>query len=152
MENKQASRPGLKNGGIQLEELDRHIILYVKGHYKDYENITLESIFAQWCSLYVHQVETYQVMNMMLRSYNRLIKLGLFDPNIETLIGELFASNRRIKGDGQQITPEAIINYIGNLYYDLQVNDDEKNLVELGEIDESLSGKIERLYVREETE
>lgn len=146
------TRPGLKTGGVQLEELDRHIILFIKGHYKGYENISLESIYAQWCSLYVHQVETYQVMNMMLRSYNRLIKLGLFDSNVETLIGELFASNRRIKGDGQQITPEAVINYIGNLYYDLQVNDGENNLVELGEIDESLSRKIERLYVREETE
>lgn len=146
------TRPGLKTGGVQLEELDRHIILFIKDHYKAYENISLESIYAQWCSLYVHQVETYQVMNMMLRSYNRLIKLGLFDSNVETLIGELFASNRRIKGDGQQISPEAVINYIGNLYYDLQVNDGEKNLVELGEIDESLSGKIERLYVREETE
>lgn len=134
-----------KGGGIKLKELDRHIILYVKGHYKEFEQITLQSIFAQWCSLYVNQVEERQVMNMMLRSYKRLIKLGIFKIDLQEMFGEMFSANRRINGSAGEITPAAIINYIGQQYYDLQINDNEKNLIDLGEIDPTLASKIDRL-------
>lgn len=132
-------------GGIKLKELDRHIILYIKGHYKEFEQISLQSIFAQWCSLYVSQVEERQVMNMMLRSYERLIKLGVFKVELQEMFGEMFATNRRLKGSACEITPGAIINYIGQNYYNLQINDHEKNLINLGEIDPTLASKIDRL-------
>lgn len=134
-----------KGGGIKLEDLDRHIILYIKGHYKEFEQISLQSIFAQWCSLYVSQVEERQVMNMMLRSYKRLIELGIFKVELQEMFGEMFAANRRLKGSAGEITPAAIISYIGQQYYDLQINDDEKNLIDLGEIDPTLASKIDRL-------
>lgn len=132
--------------GIEISDLDRHIILFVKGHYSDYEDVSLKSIFAQWCSLYVSQVEPKHVMNMMLRSYSRLTELGIIKTDVSEMIGELFTTNRRVNGDGGVITPEAIINYIGSVYCDLQIRDSSgNNIIELGEIDKELPDKIKRL-------
>lgn len=137
---------------ITPEYRDRQIILLVKGHFSDHENVSLETLYAQWHGLHLHQVDEIRVMYMMLESFDRMCAIGVLKGTPSTLIEELFKRNHDLTGDMYAITPKAIIGHIRERYLSLRTKSATHVLIDIGKIDDELPNLIDEIVARDKQE
>lgn len=137
---------------MELHYWEKQLILYTKYHYGriDY-NKDLKRFSAELYGLGVENTDNYNVLGMVVRLYQKLVDAGHIRFNLEKYISDIFKRASFERGK-KEVSYNDIIHQMLAEFQGLVVHEDEKEILELGEVDEMLKATIQKEINRKHVE
>lgn len=124
---------------MELHEVEKQLILYTKGHFKqvNYQE-DLKYFAAKLYNLPPKHVELYSIVNMVIDLYQELIDNGYLKFNFKTFMNDIFKRAYR-EQNKREVNWNIIIREMLAEIQGMQVNNlTDKEDLELGEVNLSL--------------
>jgi hypothetical protein len=123
---------------VKIFEAEKQLILYTKNHFKrNRSDEDLKYFAAKLYGLDPRQTEKYNVINMVVDLYEKLIAMGLIKFTLNSFLSETFRRAWRQNGN-DNVNWDTVISHILAEIQGMQVKDKEKVFIELGEADLSI--------------
>lgn len=121
-----------------LTDFQKQVVLFTKGHYSEYKQISLQTMAAVYFDLSIEYVKDEQIVNMLFPIFDVLL------PNISRIdmMYGMFKSNRVYGGNGRIIELGDTINYLVGEISCVPVVVNGVDTLELGKIDYMLVNKL----------
>jgi hypothetical protein len=127
---------------MELHYWEKQLILYTKHHFRriDYDK-DLKRFPAEMYGLSLEHVESYSVLGMVVRLYQKLADNGHINFKLESFISDIFKRTWREKGKSE-VEYDDILRQMLAEFQNMPVYQNDVKVLDLGEVDQDMKADI----------